>query len=177
MQVEETQEKVIKADAVLKRRIILFYVVVAVVGFLLFKLSYDYLQEMKTLAHQDIDRAVDQMLLFIRVWLALSVVAVVGIGGYLLWFSVRVLRSGQMPPPGTKVVRDMKIVEGEKAMMRAKVLIVASVLLVVIGLAVTWQTFSAFSTRIEILKEGVAEYDGGLSIPMPPGPPLSRDAK
>jgi hypothetical protein len=174
---EETQEKVIKADGTLKRRIILFYLVVAFVGIIIFKLSYDYLQEMKALAYQDIDTAVDQMLLFIRVWLAVSIAAVVGIGGYLLWFSVRVLRSGQMPPPGTKVVRDMKVVEGEKAMTRAKALIVASVLLVVIGLAVTWETYSAFSTRIEILKEGVAEYDGGLSIPMPPGPPVSRDAK
>ncbi|HPC73891.1 MAG TPA: hypothetical protein P5551_11285 [Syntrophales bacterium] len=174
---EETQGKVIKADGVLKRRIILFCVAVAFVGILVFKLSYDYLEQMKALAHQDIDRAVDQMLLFIRLWLAVSIAAVVGIGGYLLWFSVRVLRSGQMPPPGTKAVRDMKVVEGEKALTRAKALIAVSVLLVVIGLAVTWETYSVFSSRIEILKEGVAEYDGGLSIPMPPGSSLPGDAK
>lgn len=174
---EEIQGKVIKADGVLKRKIILFYLVVAIVGFVIFKLSYDYLQQMKALALQDIETAVDRMLLFIRVWLALSIAAVVSVGGYLFWFALRVLRSGQMPPPGTRVVRDMKIVEGEKALTRAKVIIMASVLLLVVGLAVTWQTYNAFSTRIEILKEGAAEYEGGLADPMPPGPPISRNTK
>ncbi len=174
---EETEKKVIKADGELKRKIVLFSLAVAFVGFIIFKLSYDYLQQMKALAYQDIETAVDQMLLFIRVWLALSIAAVVSLGGYLFWFALRVLRSGQMPPPGTRVVRDMKVVEGGKALTRAKAIIMASVLLLVVGLAVTWQTYSAFSTRIEILKEGAAEYGEGLAVPLPPGPPLSRNTK
>jgi hypothetical protein len=174
---EETQEKVIKADAALKKKIIIFYVVVAIVGVIVFKLSYDYLQEMRVLAQEDIDTAADRMLLFIHVWLVISVVAVLGVGGYLLWFALRVLRSGQMPPPGTRVIRDMRVIEGEKATKRAKVLIIASVLLVIIGLLVTWQTFSSFSTRMQILKEGMAEQKATLMVPVPPEPTPSRGAK
>ena len=174
---EETQEKIIKADAVLKKKIIIFYVIVAIVGVIVFKFSYDYLQEMRVLAQEDIDTAADRILLFIHVWLVVSVVAVMGVGGYLLWFALRVLKSGQMPPPGTRVIRDMRIIEGEKAMKRAKVLIIASVLLVIIGLAVTWQTFSSFSDRMQILKEGMAEQKATFMVPMPPEPPPSRGAK
>jgi hypothetical protein len=174
---EETQEKVIKADAALKKKIIIFYVVVAIVGVIVFKLSYDYLQEMRVLAQEDIDTAADRMLLFIHVWLVISVVAVLGVGGYLLWFALRVLRSGQMPPPGTRVIRDMRVIEGEKATKRAKVLIIASVLLVIIGLLVTWQTFSSFSTRMQILKEGMAEQKATLMVPMPIEPTPSKGAK
>jgi len=165
---EETQEKVIKADGALKKKIFLFYVVVAIAGIIVFKLSYDYLQELRVLAQEDINTAVDRMLFFIHVWLAVSIVAIVAVGGYLLWFALRVLRSGQMPPPGTRVIRDMKVIDGERAMKRAKVLIVASVLLVVIGLAVTWQTFSAFDARMQILKEGMVEYQGVLAVPALP---------
>ncbi len=174
---EETQEKVIKADAALKKKIIIFYVIVAIIGVIIFKFSYDYLQEMRVLAQEDIDTAADRMLLFIHVWLVISVVAVMGVGGYLLWFALRVLRSGQMPPPGTRVIRDMRIIEGEKATKRAKVLIIASVLLVIIGLAVTWQTFSSFSGRMQILKEGMAEQKKTLMVPMPPEPSPSKGAK
>ena len=174
---EETQGKVIKADAALKKKIIIFYVVVAIVGVILFKLSYDYLQEMRVLAQEDIDTAADRMLLFIHVWFVISVVAVVGVGTYLLWFAMRVLKSGQMPPPGTRAIRDMKVIEGEKATKRAKVLIVASVLLVIIGLVVTWQTFSAFSSRMQILKEGMAEQKTTFMVPVPSEPSPSRGAK
>lgn len=165
---EETQEKVIKADAVLKKKVILFYVAVVIAGIIVFKLSYDYLQELRVLAQEDIDTAVDRILFFIHVWLVISVAAIAAVGAYLLWFALRVLRSGQMPPPGTRVIRDMKIIDGEKAMNRARVLIVASLLLVVIGLAVTWQTFSDFSARMQILKEGMVEYQGALAVPALP---------
>ncbi|MEM1181449.1 MAG: hypothetical protein AAGM22_24105 [Acidobacteriota bacterium] len=56
------------------------------------------------------------------------------LGSYLLWTAVRIVRSGQFPPPGTWVVRDTVVRRGGRAKVRATVAGVIGVGLLGFGL-------------------------------------------
>jgi uncharacterized membrane protein len=53
----------------------------------------------------------------------------------LLAFGRKVLASGQFPPPGVKVIKDTRIIQGEKARVRGRMLAFLSIILMVLGLS------------------------------------------
>jgi len=53
---------------------------------------------------------------------------------YLYWLGWRVVKSRRMPPPGTKVYRDTRIIEGDRAVARGRTIIALAVILLVLGL-------------------------------------------
>ena len=159
---EEKQEKIIKADSGAKRRVLILCAAMAVAGILIFKFSYDYLQGLREMAGEDLDGAVGRIVLFIQAWFAIAIVSVAGIAAYLAFMAVKVLKTRQMPPPGTRVIRDTKVIEGERAVTRAKALLAMAVVVAVVGIAMSWQAYSAFSTRMLILKDMTAEGYGYL---------------
>ena len=59
-------------------------------------------------------------------------------GIYFPRFSLKVLASGQYPPPGTRVVRDTPVMPGPSARRRRGAGIALAVMLLVLGLSVPW---------------------------------------
>ena len=65
--------------------------------------------------------------------------SVLPISGYIFWFGRGVVRSRQVPPPGTWVIFDMRVIEGERAVRRGQALIALAILLAAVALfAGTW---------------------------------------
>lgn len=60
--------------------------------------------------------------------------SVLPISGYLFWFGRRVVGSRQVPPPGTWVIFDTRVIEGERAVKRGQALMMLGILLAVIVL-------------------------------------------
>jgi len=46
----------------------------------------------------------------------------------------QVIKHRQIPPPGTKVIVDTKVLEGDKAVTRGRLIIAISLVLIVLGL-------------------------------------------
>ena len=53
---------------------------------------------------------------------------------YFLRFGQRIIESEQLPPPGTKVIRDTKVIRGDKAIARGRVVFFLSLLMVCLSL-------------------------------------------
>jgi hypothetical protein len=53
---------------------------------------------------------------------------------YLFWFGYRVVKWRQIPPPGAWVIRDTRVVEGDPAQRRGRIVIALAVLLLAAGL-------------------------------------------
>jgi hypothetical protein len=71
---------------------------------------------------------------YIQVLLAVIFLSLVPVAAYLLWFGWRVIRSGQMPPPGTKVIVDTRVIEGDAAETRGRIIVMLAGVLLLVGL-------------------------------------------
>jgi hypothetical protein len=74
----------------------------------------------------------------LRVALFLVFLPVLLTAFYSYRFARRVLRSDQFPPPGSKVLFDTEVIEGEPARRKARAAIALSVILVIVALVGTF---------------------------------------
>ncbi len=54
---------------------------------------------------------------------------------YLFWFGYRATKWRQIPPPGTWVIRNTRVVEGDRAQRRGRIVMALGVLLFALGLS------------------------------------------
>jgi len=124
----QVQERIIKADKQIRKVVILAYIVavliIAVLLMWVFPWSEDRLKQTEP----------EVTLRIIRIVIAFVFLSIVPFGLYMCRFGWRVIRHKQMPPPGTKVIVDTKVLEGDKAVTRGKLIIAISLLLIVLGL-------------------------------------------
>ena len=74
------------------------------------------------------------MLWIIRIVIAFIFLSIIPFGLYMCRFGWKVIKHKQMPPPGTKVIVDTKIIEGKKAVTSGKIIIAISLVLIIVGL-------------------------------------------
>ncbi len=72
-------------------------------------------------------------------WVMEAVVAViflsvVPLAVYLYWLGRQVVRYRQLPPPGMKVIVDTRVIEGDPAVTRGRIVMVLAVILLAVGL-------------------------------------------
>lgn len=125
----QIQGRIIKADKRIRKLVILAYIITILVMVVLLTRAFpwgeDRLGKLK-------DPAV--VLRIIQIVIAFIFLSIVPFGLYMCRFGWQVIKHKQMPPPGTKVIMDTKLIEGEKAVTCGKLIIVISLLLIVLGL-------------------------------------------
>jgi hypothetical protein len=96
-------------------------------------------------------------------WVVEAVVAViflsvVPLAVYLYWLGRQVVRHRQLPPPGMKVIVDTRVIEGDPAVTRGRIVMALAVILLAVGLLgglwLPYRLERAFAGR---LKEAPAE--------------------
>ena len=70
----------------------------------------------------------------LQILFAFVFLSVLPLGAYLFWFGYRAVRWRRIPPPGTWVIRDTKVVEGPRAQQRGRIVMALAVLLFALGL-------------------------------------------
>jgi hypothetical protein len=143
------EEKIIPADKTLKNRLILFFIVVAVVGVFIINYTVAYFGELKQLAGTDPAAAMNRVVQVINILLPLFALSVAATGLYCIVMAVRIIKSGQCPPPGTRVIRDTRIITGERALNRARAMIIFSIAIILLGVAVSWYFQDIFNDRLD----------------------------
>ena len=113
------EEKILKADPNTKRNIILFVIGMIVAGGLSLLYVQGFLTNLEALAKEDSKGALEKGIQMIRTILIVNAFVISLFGLYALRISIRAYLAGQYPPPGTKVIRNMKIITGKKAIIRA----------------------------------------------------------
>ncbi len=121
---------IIPADKSYRRRIISIYVVLVLIGLVLIgwvlPLTKAYIEQLEP----------ETALRTLKATLVVVFLTIVPIALYILSFGRKVMQHERFPPPGVKVIRDTKIIEGQKARVRGRLLVVLSlalILLAVIG--------------------------------------------
>ncbi len=118
----------LKADPQSRRKLINIYFVVFIVGFIIIQWG---LPEFKAFVNQKKPREAAHILL---ITLSLCFLSVLPMAIYIYRYGQRILKAGQFPPPGEKVIRDTKIIEGNSARRRGRILIILSLLLALASL-------------------------------------------
>ena len=128
MQEQENTAVMIKADKRIRTLIILAYIVAVLVMVVLLvwvlPLGSDNLEQVEP----------EVMLRIIQIVIAFVFLSIVPFGLYLCRFGWRVIKHEQMPPPGTKVIVDTRVLEGNKAVIRGKIIVAIFLILIIVGL-------------------------------------------
>jgi hypothetical protein len=136
--VEMTTENIIRADKRYRKRILTIYLISVLMGIVLigwgFPLAKNYteLLQLKTAL---------RMFEIIFSLLCLSIAAA---GLYGCAIGRRILESGQLPPPGMKVIADTRLIWGKEAKIWGRLMVVISMLVVFLAL------FGAFHLPLKI---------------------------
>lgn len=129
----------IPADKALRKKVILFLVIIVFAALVLEPHFEAYLGQMSQLSKEDPNLALEKTMLLLKWSLRSVFVALVGMGVYLILLARRALRSGQYPPPGMRVIRDTRLRRGNQAKRAAiSLIIVASLLMVVAFFFLYW---------------------------------------
>jgi len=120
---------ILKADPDYRRNVLLLLVALAVIGFAAIQWGLP-----KLLAYIE-EKEPMEGIRFIRALLIVVFASALPMAFYMYRFGRRILRSGQFPPPGTRVIRDTEIIEGGAARRKGRLLIVASIFMASAALA------------------------------------------
>ncbi|THB71060.1 MAG: hypothetical protein D6E12_01915 [Desulfovibrio sp.] len=106
------EPKVIPADPVLRKRVLIILMILSVLAGALLCLVLQRLQAIESLLNQDLALALAQLdflLLALGIFVACSSLLATF---YFLRLGLHILQAGQFPPPGMKVVRDTVVRSG-----------------------------------------------------------------
>jgi hypothetical protein len=129
----------IPADKELRKKFILFLVIVTLAFLVLEPHIKAYMDQMNQLSKKDPELALDKTMLLLKWSMRVVFLALLGMGAYLILLARRTFRSGQYPPPRMRVIRDTRLRRGNQAKRAAISLIVlASILIVVAFFFLYW---------------------------------------
>ncbi len=77
----------------------------------------------------------DEILFTLAVLAGLIFLSVLPWSVYMLVYALRILRAGQFPPPGAKVLRDTAVISGDEALARGRWLLATGIVLTALALA------------------------------------------
>ncbi len=124
----QSQERVIKADKRARMIFIIAWIACVCVGAALIRWALPWGQGHLEQAEPA------KALLAIQVVVGFIFLSVVPFGVYLFRLGLRAVQCRQMPPPETKVIVDTKVLEGDKAMTRGRLMMALALLLLTLGL-------------------------------------------
>lgn len=122
------EQKVIRADRRTRRIVLVAWLACVIVGAVLILWVIPAGQ-----AHLE-EQEPATALRCIQFLLAVIFLSLVPVAAYLLWFGRRVIRSRQMPPPGTKVIVDTIAIEGDAAETRGRIIVMLAGVLLLLAL-------------------------------------------
>ena len=109
-----------KADPVARRKAIIGIALGLLVGGLLFLMLEWLLGNMNQWIASHAEFLVEHHYVAFLVMLV-PVAPVIALSGYLIIYAGRIVKSGRFPPPGTAVIRDVRVIEGRSAIIRGRV--------------------------------------------------------
>jgi hypothetical protein len=122
------EASLIPADKVYRKKVILVYVIVVSIGAAVIGWGLPWMQEVLR------SRSTEDALEFMKIALVIVFLGVLPIAFWILSFGRKVIAAERLPPPGTRVIRDTVVLEGEKAKQRGRALVVLSLILMLLGL-------------------------------------------
>ena len=131
-----------KPDPDARRYVALVAMTLALVGVLMLLSTQRFAEELRELAEEDPALAIDRAEMAIRLMTVTLGTVLAAFAIWLFRFSLRVQSAGCFPPPGTLIVRETRIMTGEQAQSRARLVLVLAGIVAVASIALPiyiWQ--------------------------------------
>ncbi len=126
-------QDVVPADKELRKKIIIFIVLVTIVVIVTEPYIKGYLDQIEQLSQKDPQLAFKKSMFILKVALGFVSLLLLSMGVYFVLLARKTLRSGQYPPPGMRVIRDTRLRTGAQAKRVAISFIVISSILILIA--------------------------------------------
>jgi H+/Cl- antiporter ClcA len=129
----------IPADKELRRKFIIFLVIVTLALIIVEPHVKAYLDQINQLSKKDPELALTKAMPPLKWSMRVVFLALLGMGAYLILLARRTLRSGQYPPPGMRVIRDTRLrTENQAKRSAISLIVLASILIVVAFFFLCW---------------------------------------
>lgn len=119
---------ILKTDLEYRRKLIFLYAVAIVLGFAIIQWGLPAFDSF--IKQKKPSEAIRVLVVFV----GLLFLSILPLSMYMFHHARRILRTGQYPPAGAKVIRDTEIFEGEPARRKAHIIIVFSLFLGMVAL-------------------------------------------
>lgn len=130
-------DKIIRANREVRRRLVIALAAVTIAGLLALALTQIYLRSLESLSQADPMQAIDKLIVFIYICGVALAVGTLATSAYLAWAGIRVVRQDQFPWQGMWVIKDTRIVRGDKAKLRGYALCGGALIVLATGVAVS----------------------------------------
>jgi len=137
------EERMVRADQKSRTIYLIIIIIVIILAILLYRYWQGYYRELSILAENHPDLAIMKVMNLIKVFIIINPIITFGFMAYFIIMGVKTYKSELFPPPGIKVIRDTKLVEGDKARKYAVGfwLIAALLLIFATGLTILLNNF------------------------------------
>lgn len=125
----QNPEHVFKADKRIRTIVIIAWIACVLVGLILLRWVVPWGQDQL----KRVEPA--QALRIMQIIIAFIFLSTIPFSACLYWFGRQVIKYRQMPPPGMRVIRTTRILDGHDAVKRGRMITGIALLLLVIGLA------------------------------------------
>ena len=153
---ESAERKIIRADRALRTVTFIGVALVLLIGIIAVVSTEAFLRDMRVLSQESPSQAAAKVGLVLKVLTMGAAVIPVAVGAYLIRVAVLAWRSGEFPPPGTRVLRDTTVTTGPASRRWALFALVVAVILVLGGIVIPLVTWSV----VESLLHGSAPPGG-----------------
>lgn len=126
------------ADPRLRRRASLLTLLLLIAGTIALLVLHGYLGSMRELYGKDEDIAFARLIQVVRLAAIVSSICFLALGFWLWRLGRSVLRTGEFPPPGARLVKDTAVRTGPRARTIGNLLLLAAAALAVLGPVGTW---------------------------------------
>ena len=153
---------IIRADPTARRYVIVGAIVVTLISLGLLGLGQDYLQQLRDLSKDRPQEALAEIHGVLRMIFLITAVVILLFSIYLIWVGLRVIKVGQVPLPGAKVLWDTKIIRGERAQFKGKLLISVAVLILITSMIGAGLSLMFVSQLEESMKQAMPEITSDI---------------
>jgi hypothetical protein len=157
---------IIQADPQVRRRVLAGLVLSTLIGVVAVVAADAYVNQLVALLSITPHRAVIQIQRFAIILATVILLLTSALSGVLGYFSLRVLCSGQYPPPGMKVLRDIPLQTGKSAACRALAALVLAIAVLGSGIGASLLLMrAAYDPRLHRPRPRWQAVATGLSVP------------
>ena len=139
-------EKIVKTDKEFRKKILLITLLLVVAGIVFIFYFQNYLTELRSLAEENPELTLQKIISSMKIIIFSLMIIFAGAGIYFLRLGILTIKSSQFPPPGIKVIKDTRLIEGKNAVRKGIIIIILSMLFIISGILLPIQHYNIMHT-------------------------------
>ena len=139
-------EKKVKTDRNFRKKILLISLLLVVAGIIFVLYFQNYLAGLRLLTEEYPELALQRLISSMKIIIFMLMFIFVGAGIYFLRLGILTIKTSQFPPPGIKVIKDTRLIEGKNAVRKGIIIIIFSMLFIISGILLPIQYYNIMRT-------------------------------